>query len=77
MAVNLKDLLKCTSSLTIKALPLALSFVDDILFLLLAKLGISLPGLAWLGPTLLIGTLLFNLTRWAINNHTKYVAVNM
>lgn len=64
MTTPLKDLLEYSLSLTGKALPFALSFVDDFFFLLLAKLDIKLPGLTWLGPTLFIITLLFTLTRW-------------
>lgn len=64
MTTPLKDLLEYSLSLTGKALPFALSFVDDFFFLLLGKLDIQLPGLTWLGPILFITTLLFTLIRW-------------
>lgn len=46
-----------------KLAPLALSFADDLLVIGLSRLGISLPGIAWIGPLLLTVTLLFWLTR--------------
>lgn len=42
-----------------KVFPIALSFVDDALILVLSKIGVHLPGLQWLGTALLILTILY------------------
>ena len=64
MSPHLKHLLESCLALTGKLLPLALSFIDDIALLILAKVGIQIPGLAWLGPVLLLSTTLFLVIRW-------------
>lgn len=56
-----------------KGLPVALSFLDDALLLLLSKIGIPLPGLDWLGWFLLACTILHWTVRF-LYNHFKLAA---
>jgi hypothetical protein len=42
-----------------KALPIALSFVDDLLILVLPNLGLPLPDLQWLSPVFLAWTVVY------------------
>jgi|GEM_PF-3169228 len=42
-----------------QGLPIALSFVDDALLLLLTRAGLHLPWLQWLSTVLLTATLLY------------------
>jgi hypothetical protein len=42
-----------------KALPIALSFADDLLILVFSNLGLSLPGLNLLSPILLTCTIAY------------------
>ena len=57
MTINLETVL----SVATKLLPLALSFVDDLLLFLLMKLGILGSGFSWLSPLFLTLTILFYL----------------
>ncbi|WP_019502164.1 hypothetical protein [Pseudanabaena sp. PCC 6802] len=48
-----------------KALPIALSFVDDLLVLALPNFGLPLPDLQWLSPVCLAWTVIYlGLKRW-------------
>lgn len=62
MTIDLETMLQ----LAAKALPLALSFVDDLFLFILVKLGVAIPGLSWIGPLLLTATLLFYIGQWLI-----------
>ena len=42
-----------------KALPIALSFADDLLILVFSNLGVTLPGLELLSPILLACTIAY------------------
>lgn len=42
-----------------QVLPFALSFLDDVLLLLLPRLGLHIHGLQWLSPVLLSATVLY------------------
>jgi hypothetical protein len=46
-----------------QGLPLALSFLDEVILLILSKVGIQIPGLQWLCPFLLACTLLLWIIR--------------
>ena len=63
--------------LTAKALPIALSFVDDLFLFILVKQGVTIPRISWISPLLLTLSLLFYISRWVIkyrnNNSSKAV----
>lgn len=50
-------------------LPFAFSFLDDALLLLLPRLGLHVPGLQWLSPVLLTGTVLYWIGRLSYNRY--------
>lgn len=62
MTINLETMLQ----LAAKALPIALSFADDLFLFILVKLGVAIPGLSWISPLLLTITLLFYISQWVI-----------
>ncbi len=72
--MNIKAFLDYSLNFTGKVLPIALNFVDDLFFIFLSKLGVTLPGLTWLGPTLFVCTLSFTLIRWGMKRREAYVA---
>lgn len=59
MTSNFETMLQITA----KALPIALSFVDDLILFVLVKLGINIPGMSWISPLLLTLSLLLYLNR--------------
>ena len=54
-----------------KALPIALSFADDLLLFILVKLGVTIPGISWISPLLLTLSLLFYISRWVMKYHNS------
>jgi hypothetical protein len=59
-----------------QGLPLALSFLDDVLVLFLAKIGIPLPGLHWLSWVLLVFTIVYYIVHF-LRYHFKSVDSKM
>jgi len=74
MAMQFDGLLQIIFQVASKAAPLALSFVDDALLIVLTKLGITLPGMAWLPTVLLISTTVYWSIRVSIFLYAKYQA---
>ena len=72
MATQFDGLLQLITQALAKAAPLALSFADDALLLVLTKLGITLPGMAWLPTLLLSATIVYWSVRVAIFLYAKY-----
>lgn len=57
--------------------PVVLSFVDDALLLGLSRLGIVLPGMAWLPTVLLCATILYWSVRVAVFLYAKCEAAEV
>lgn len=72
MATQFDALLQLISQTLTKAAPLMLSFADDALLLVLSKMGITLPGMAWLPTLLLSATIIYWSVRVAIFLYAKY-----
>lgn len=74
MATQFDGFLQLITQALAKAAPLALSFADDALLMVLAKLGITLPGMAWLPTVLLSITIAYWSVRVAIFLYARYQA---
>jgi len=72
MTTQFDGLLQLITQTLAKAAPLALSFADDALLLVLTKMGITLPGMAWLPTLLLSATIVYWSVRVAIFLYAKY-----
>lgn len=70
MTTNLETMLQFAA----KALPIALSFVDDLFLFILVKLGVAIPGLSWISPLLLTVTLLFYISQWVIKYRNRHAS---
>ncbi|MBD2104818.1 hypothetical protein [Leptolyngbya sp. FACHB-261] len=54
-----------------KVWPVALTFVDDLLMLVLSNLGLQVPGLQWLSPLLMAFTLGYWLSQF-LRHHSWF-----
>lgn len=64
MSTNFDSILQLSLCIAAKVFPIALSFADDLLFFVLAKLGVGIPGLSWIGPLFLTASILLYFVRW-------------
>jgi hypothetical protein len=56
-----------------KGVPIALSFLDDVLLLLLSNIGIHLPWLQWLCSILLICTWVYWIVRFLQSRYARKI----
>lgn len=75
MGTQFDSLLQLSAQVLSKVAPFALSFADDALLFVITKLGITLPGMAWLPSLLLTATIVYWTVRIAIFLYSRYKAI--
>lgn len=64
-------LLSILQTIAQKGFPLALSFGDDVLLMMAARVGLQLPWLQWVSTVMLVATLLY----WTVRL-VKFLYIN-